>query len=608
MQNPNLSVQQRLNMAMQLMHKGQFEQALTHFQILKNVGIKDFRLSRAMGSAYERLNNNTDAKRYFSESLLLNPKQPDLYYALGKIAYFSKAFEQAVNYFKQCLSFDNKNPQVWLKLGQTYFHMDELQLAEQAFFNCEKLQVNSLEAKLGRSRILQKRNEHKKAEELLIAIDKIEPNNLRVLSELGWLQKDQGNYRQAAELFKKRLTIEPANPEYYEDLALVYLDLHQPVNAMDTLKQGIQKSPDNRKLNQLFSALKYEMNEDDHLSHYRQQAIDKMSDELIADYIVGLVKIDEVAKAKQLVNELFTHADKKGVAKSLQLILWEKEQKHDDIVGYFRDKISSKAVLSISENEKLVKAYLAIGENHKANKLIDNMLQLAPNDQLFWALKTTALRQLQSPEYEYLCDYQNMVFQQPIILPNQYENIEQFSQALRVALNEIHVSQRNPLDQSLRHGTQTMGNLFAQQVPIIQQLRGALKSTIDSLLVDLKPDKAHPFYQHAGKAIEFSANWSVKLSNQGFHVSHVHPKGWLSSAFYVHVPSVIDETSKQGWLHFGKPGIALPDTLAAHKWVKPQIGQLVLFPSYFWHGTEAFEDSQERMSVAFDLLPIKSTK
>ncbi|WP_460315118.1 2OG-Fe(II) oxygenase family protein [Aliiglaciecola aliphaticivorans] len=595
-------------MAMQLMHKGQFEQALNHFMILKKVGIKDFRLSRAMGSAYERLGNNTEAKSYFSESLLLNPKQPDLYYALGKIAFLSKAFDQAINYFKQCLKFDNKNPQVWLKLSQSYFYLDDLDSAEQGFLNCESLQPNALDAKLGRSRILQKRNEIDKAEILLVSLQKAEPNNLRVISELAWMKKEQGQYQQAADLFHKRLTIDGNNPEFYEDLALVYLDLNLPSQALDTLKVGLEKSPQNRKLNQLLSALKYEMNDDNHLSHYRSQAIDKMPDELIVDYIVGLVKVNELALAKQLVDELHTHENKKAVAKNLQLILWEKEHRYEAIVDVYMDKIASNITLSQSENEKLAKAYLALGDNQKANTLIDTMLRVAPDDQLIWALKTTALRQLQSPEYDRLCDYENMVFEQPLLLPKQYKNIEQFSLGLRAALNEIHVSQRNPLDQSLRHGTQTMGNLFAHQIPVIQELRAALKKTIDSLLAGLSPDPNHPFFKHAGKAIDFSANWSVKLSNKGFHVSHVHPKGWLSSAFYVSLPSVIDDTSKQGWLYFGKPGIELPNTLTARKWIKPEIGHLVLFPSYFWHGTEPFDDSQERMSVAFDLLPLNSSK
>ena len=35
----------------------------------------------------------------------------------------------------------------------------------------------------------------------------------------------------------------------------------------------------------------------------------------------------------------------------------------------------------------------------------------------------------------------------------------------------------------------------------------------------------------------------------------------------------------------------------------PSPGDLVLFPSYFWHGTLPFTSAQPRLTVAFDALP-----
>ena len=37
--------------------------------------------------------------------------------------------------------------------------------------------------------------------------------------------------------------------------------------------------------------------------------------------------------------------------------------------------------------------------------------------------------------------------------------------------------------------------------------------------------------------------------------------------------------------------------------VRPSVGLLVLFPSYFWHGTVPFRSHQPRLSVAFDAVP-----
>jgi hypothetical protein len=49
-----------------------------------------------------------------------------------------------------------------------------------------------------------------------------------------------------------------------------------------------------------------------------------------------------------------------------------------------------------------------------------------------------------------------------------------------------------------------------------------------------------------------------------------------------------------------------PDTspaLPAERWVQPEEGKLVLFPSYVWHGTQAFDRGDQRLTVAFDVVP-----
>jgi hypothetical protein len=37
--------------------------------------------------------------------------------------------------------------------------------------------------------------------------------------------------------------------------------------------------------------------------------------------------------------------------------------------------------------------------------------------------------------------------------------------------------------------------------------------------------------------------------------------------------------------------------------VRPEPGLLILFPSYFYHGTVPFEDHRHRTTIAFDVVP-----
>jgi hypothetical protein len=94
----------------------------------------------------------------------------------------------------------------------------------------------------------------------------------------------------------------------------------------------------------------------------------------------------------------------------------------------------------------------------------------------------------------------------------------------------------------------------------------------------------------------------VQLQPGGFHVDHVHPRGWLSSAYYVELPTEVAGTSRAGWIKFGESGVLLAACPPEH-FVKPEPGTLVLFPSYMWHGTVAFSEGGRRLTAAFDVVP-----
>ena len=105
-------------------------------------------------------------------------------------------------------------------------------------------------------------------------------------------------------------------------------------------------------------------------------------------------------------------------------------------------------------------------------------------------------------------------------------------------------------------------------------------------------------------AYQIKGCWSVLLKPGGFHVDHVHPQGWISSACYIHTPKVSEDSQrKEGWIRFGQPPVQPPGGLSAEFFVKPQPGRLVLFPAWMWHGTVPFTSDERRLTIAFDVLP-----
>lgn len=101
--------------------------------------------------------------------------------------------------------------------------------------------------------------------------------------------------------------------------------------------------------------------------------------------------------------------------------------------------------------------------------------------------------------------------------------------------------------------------------------------------------------------------WSIRLASSGYHVNHVHPQGWLSSASHLRFPEPKDASDKSGWLTFGEPGLPTTPTLEAEHFVRPQKGVMAVFPSYMWHGTVPFSGPTTRLTIAADSVPAVST-
>ena len=51
------------------------------------------------------------------------------------------------------------------------------------------------------------------------------------------------------------------------------------------------------------------------------------------------------------------------------------------------------------------------------------------------------------------------------------------------------------------------------------------------------------------------------------------------------------------------PAWDLTLTTTAEHFVQPRAGRLVLFPSYMWHGTNAIQGTEPRLTIAFDAVP-----
>lgn len=255
--------------------------------------------------------------------------------------------------------------------------------------------------------------------------------------------------------------------------------------------------------------------------------------------------------------------------------------------------------------EALIALLLQAGEPAEARALVGRERARHPLDQRWLAHEATAARLAGDTRYQALYDYERLVRPFDLAPPDGYPSIEAFNAALIDRLGELHGQgfRTHPLHQSLRGGTQTSQSLLADADPRIKAFLAALQEPLAEYRRALGDDQGHPLSARNSGPTRLAGCWSVRLKRGGFHVNHVHPEGWLSSAYYVDVPAEVeDPAAKSGWIKFGEPRFPTPGAGPAH-FVQPRAGRLVLFPSYMWHGTTPIHGDEPRLTIAFDAVP-----
>lgn len=255
---------------------------------------------------------------------------------------------------------------------------------------------------------------------------------------------------------------------------------------------------------------------------------------------------------------------------------------------------------SRAAQRNLLSTLLRAGQPEEVLRIVGELRAEQPHEQYLIACATTAMRMLDHPEYRVWCDYDRFVRTYDIPAPHGFFTTQAFNAGLAALLRGQHKTNAHPLDQYLPNGSQTGRSLLTLDEPVIKHFLAAMDiATRDyvSRLTDNDPVGAR-----RTKTMRYGGLWSVRLSDGGYQPNHVHDRGWISSAYFVSsMPAEHLKDPRAGQLKFGEPNRP-PAGCGPEKFVEPEPGRLVLFPSYMWHGTVPFEGS-ERLSMAFDVVP-----
>ncbi|MDA7948743.1 MAG: putative 2OG-Fe(II) oxygenase [Hyphomicrobiaceae bacterium] len=235
----------------------------------------------------------------------------------------------------------------------------------------------------------------------------------------------------------------------------------------------------------------------------------------------------------------------------------------------------------------------------------DNALAKDPGNSLLLAVKSVALSELgRDRQAAELVDFDRLVAPMDLAAPEGFADMAAFNDAV-CAHSLAHPSlEYEPKGKSTQRGHQSTNLAEGDQGPIAPLL-AMIEEAVGDYCESHALDPSHEFLAQRPDGWDIYI-WATVLDSQGHQAAHLHPSGWLSGVYYARVPGIVaaNPDSEDGWIEFGRAA-KYPRAKAEHpvKTYQPREGRVVLFPSYFYHRTIPFASDEQRISIAFDLIP-----
>ncbi len=549
-----------------------------------------------------------EAENLLRQAIVLAPGEPTFHNNLGNLLRTNEKLTEAEASYRQALALKENFPEAHYNLGVT---LDELMRPDDAlasFRQAVALRPSYVQA-LTQIGAIGYRNG--RFENALVELDRAvaaQPDYFDAHYYRGCVLAKLSRLDEAFAAFARAASLRPENLEVGLAKANALREAGRTDETLAVLWQLVEQQPQRVATHDEINSLAWAFGRKDLFLKSFAYARERTGDhpELLLHEAAFHYRTNENEEAERLLKRAHDIAPERGdVAGMLGRVLAQ-QKKFEESYSYFSAAVKSEPG-NMQHRQEFGFALLNDRQGKEALRIFEEARALQPIDQLTLAGLSLAYRETGDSKYRELIHFENHVRVYEITLPQGFPDARSFNQALAEELKRVHTSKIEPIDQSLRGGTQTIGELFASTLPVIQLVRDGISEAVTNFIRAMPNDPNHPLFQRKSEQFAYNGSWSCQLRSSGYHANHVHPKGWISSAYYVHLPDEIeDDAHHQGWLKFGELNLALGERDRPEQHVRPIVGKLVLFPSYYWHGTVPFTSKDDRLGIAFDVIPLST--
>ena len=157
------------------------------------------------------------------------------------------------------------------------------------------------------------------------------------------------------------------------------------------------------------------------------------------------------------------------------------------------------------------------------------------------------------------------------------------------------------LQKLLTNGSQTPGNLFDIEPDLTDEIEKTIRIEIEKYRTYFK-DSEEGFIKKWPAEYSLKA-WLINMKSGGKLRPHMHENGWISGSIYINVPPKLTPDSGNLVVCIDDQDYLVDGRTSNEKIIDVTTGSLCLFPASLLHYTIPFESEEERIVLAFDVVP-----
>ena len=550
----------------------QFDKAIEVFHTSIKLSPRYYETYNNLGLVHKLQGQLEPAIKNYEIAIRLNPNYADAYYNLGDALKDKGKLDQAIEAYNKAIYYKPQFEEAHNNLGIAHHANGRLGPAIKNFHDVIKLNPNKFDAYFNLGNAQMDMNQLDASVESFERAINIKPDYFDAYNHKALVLLKNGDVDAALASFMQAIAINPEYAEAHNNIGLLQLQQGNLDLALASFKSAINLNPNLFEAhNNLGNAFKEEGNAKAAIQSYRNAIRVKPN---FADAVYNLALVLQ------------------GV------------RQYADSVTFFEQA----ADLSLDDADKLekihsflLKSLFELDDKGRFYERLTDMINKGHSNAVIGSFCSRATLQHPTGIKNPFCN-EPLRFVSESYLPHNYDFKSIFVGPAFDILGMTNTAFRHQT--LVVNGHQTSGNLFDNTDFNVNKIRE---------VIVLEIEKYRQFFKNSDEGMitqwpkDYSLRgWLVSYKNGGNILPHIHEEGWLSGSVYINVPKALDGNCGNLVVSLDDSQSEEPGFSNSRKIVDVRTGSLCIFPASLHHHTIPFESSEDRIVLAFDMVPKKS--